>query len=116
MLMKCHETRKNGQTLYSAAFDNARISDFYFSHGGGLVEITEFVFHCVNLRGAGDVSMCIIVVRGAGDVSMCIIFVRGAGDVSMALFLLVLDMSPCALFLYVVLDMSPCALFLYVVL
>ena len=36
-------------------------SDFYFSHGGGLVVITEFVFHSVNLRGAGDVSMCIFL-------------------------------------------------------
>ena len=39
-------------------------SCFYFSHGGGLVAITEFVFHCVNLRGAGDVSICIFFVHG----------------------------------------------------
>ena len=38
--------------------------DFYFSHSGGLAVI-EFVFHCVNLRGAGDVSMCIFLVNGA---------------------------------------------------
>ena len=40
-------------------------SDFYFSHGGGLVVISEFVFHCINLCGAGDLPMCIFFVRGA---------------------------------------------------
>ena len=45
-------------------------SDFYISHGGRLVAINEFVFHCVNLRGSGDVSMCIFFVRVARMVVM----------------------------------------------
>ena len=36
-------------------------SDFYLSHGGELAEITEFVFHCVNLHGTSDVAMCFFV-------------------------------------------------------
>ena len=46
--------------------------NFYFSHNGELVAITEIVFHCVNLRGAGDVSMCIFCTwchDGGGEIA-----------------------------------------------
>ena len=39
--------------------------NYFFSHGAGLVAITEFVSHCVNLRGVGDVSLCIFFVCDA---------------------------------------------------
>ena len=62
--MKCRETRENGQTV--AAFDNACFLIFFLSHDG-LEAITAFIFHCVNLRGADDFSMCIFFVRGGVD-------------------------------------------------
>ena len=40
-------------------------SDFFLSHGVVLVAITEFVFHCDHLHGAGEVSMCTFFVHGA---------------------------------------------------
>ena len=59
-------------------------SCFYFSHGGGLVAITEFVFHCVNLRGVGDFTMCIFCTRchdGGGENSVSVVFSsRGGGS------------------------------------
>ena len=51
--------------------------DFYFSHGGGLVMITEFVFHCVNLCGAGNVSMYIFCTwcrNGGSENSVSVFF------------------------------------------
>ena len=48
MLMKCREARKNGNRCVALLLTTYVFSDFYFSHGGGLVAITEFVFHCVN--------------------------------------------------------------------
>ena len=58
-------------------------SDFYFSHGGGLVAITVFVFLCVNLHGADDVSVCIFFVCGAVMVvvmTACVFSSRGNGS------------------------------------
>ena len=50
-------------------------SDFYFLHGDGQVAITEFVFHCVNLRSTGDVSMC----SGGGEDNLIFFFHNGGG-------------------------------------
>ena len=60
MLMKCHVNLvKMAKHCIVLLLTMHVFSDFCFSHGDGLVAITEFVFHCVNLCGAGDDSMWI---------------------------------------------------------
>ena len=53
-------------------------SDFFLSHGVVLVAITEFVFHCDHLHGAGEVSMCTFYCTrcrdGGGEDNISVVF------------------------------------------